>query len=146
MLTDQEAEISEGEIIDDEAEESEPKKDPIQIKFSVEKLQKNFRKSNQNDSEGEEVNITKSMCYFIYAKACKPNFCFIEKITHRREKLSIDPVTEKLDTLIRGDDSTSIKENHLLMSVEGLILMQNKIFAKDPIFVEVINKVMNVVK
>lgn len=69
MLTDQEAEISEGEIIDDEAEESEPKKDPIQIKFSVEKLQKNFRKSNQNDSEGEEVNITKSMCYFIYAKA-----------------------------------------------------------------------------
>lgn len=64
MQTDQEADISEGEIIDDENEESEPKKNQMQIKFLGEKLQKkNFRRKSNNQSSDEEVNITKSMCF-----------------------------------------------------------------------------------
>lgn len=61
MQAEQEADISDGEIVEDENEESELlKKDGLKKLFTVEKLQKNFRKSNQKDESEEDINITKS--------------------------------------------------------------------------------------
>jgi hypothetical protein len=74
MQADKQEDISEGEIVDDDNEESELKEDVIQIKFPAEKLQKNFRKSNQIDSD-EEI---KSKLFVIYL-----NYYLILYFTYR---------------------------------------------------------------
>lgn len=63
METDQKPDISDGEIVDDDTEDSPSKEEPLQIKFSA-KIQKNFRKSNLEQSEDEEA--PKSEIYFLF--------------------------------------------------------------------------------
>lgn len=86
MQAEEEADISDGEIIDDDNEECETKKSIPQIRFPTEKPQKkNFRKSNQNeDSDCNDDSKTKVVGYFFISFFNVFLFTFVDDSCERK--------------------------------------------------------------